>query len=294
MKKSKFYPLYFLVPIFLVYGLFYLLPITLGEVYAFTDWNIYKSDIQFIGFENFKQMFMDSTTAKTFWRSISNTLYFAFATLIISNIIALLLALALNKDLKTKGALRLIYYIPTMLCPLAVGLIFSSIYNPNYGLINSLLRSIGLESLTQQWLADPKLAMDCVVVAGIWKRFGMTTLIYLAGLQGIPKEYLEAAAIDGSSAAQKFFHITLPLLISSVTINMFLGLVEGLKVFDFVISLTKGGPGTQTQVLATMVYKELASGRYGAATAYELVLNVIIAILGFAMLILMKKREVEL
>ena len=200
----------------------------------------------------------------------------------------------MNKDLKTKGALRLIYYIPTMLCPLAVGLIFSSIYNPNYGLINSLLRSIGLESLTQQWLADPKLAMDCVVVAGIWKRFGMTTLIYLAGLQGIPKEYLEAAAIDGSSAAQKFFHITLPLLISSVTINMFLGLVEGLKVFDFVISLTKGGPGTQTQVLATMVYKELASGRYGAATAYELVLNVIIAILGFAMLILMKKREVEL
>ncbi len=294
MKKSKFYPIYFLVPIFLVYGIFYLLPITFGEVYAFTDWNRYRSDINFVGLENFIQMFTDNATAKVFRRSISNTLYFAFATLIISNVIALFLALSLNKDLKTKGALRLVYYIPTMICPLAVGMIFTSIYNPNYGLINSLLRSIGLDSLTQKWLADPELAMDCVVAAGIWKRFGMTTLIYLAGLQGIPNEYSEAAMIDGSSNAQRFFYITLPLLMSSVTINIFLGLVEGLKVFDFVITLTEGGPGTQTQVLATMVYKELSAGRYGTATAYELVLNVVIALFGFLVLILMKNREVEL
>ena len=294
MKKSKFYPLYFVLPVLLVYGIFYLIPITFGEIYAFTNWNIYVSDIKFNGLDNFKQMFTDSSTARIFWRAVSNTLYYAVMTLILGNIISLMLALALNKNLKTKSILRTIYFIPTMLCALAVGLIFTAVYNPQYGIINTVLRGIGLGNLTQQWIADPAIAMNSVIIAGIWKGVGMTSLIYLAGLQGIPGEYYEAAKIDGAGKIQTFFRITLPLLISSVTINLFLGFVGGLKVFDFVITITKGGPGMQTQVLATMVYKELSAGRYGMATAYELVLNIIIAVLAFAGLALLKKREVEL
>ncbi len=294
MKKNKFYPLYFVIPVFVVYGIFYLVPITFGEIYAFTDWNIYLSEIHFNGLDNFKQMFTDPSTADMFWRAISNTVYYAFMTLLLGNLTALLLALALNHNLKTKSILRTIYFIPTMLCPLAVGLIFTAVYNPKYGILNSVLRGIGLSGLTKQWIADPSIAMNSVIVAGIWKGVGMTMLIYLAGLQGIPKEYYEAAMIDGAGRIQSFFRITLPLLISSVTINLFLGFVGGLKVFDFVITITKGGPGTQTQVLATMVYKELSAGRYGMATAYELVLNVIIAVLAFAGLALLKKKEVEL
>ena len=294
MKKSRIYPLYFAIPVLLLYGIFYLIPITFGEVFAFTDWNIYVSEIHFNGIDNFIQIFTDPSMSRVFWRSIGNTIYYAIGTLVLTNVIALMLALALNKGLKSQTWLRTVFFIPVVLCPLAIGLLFTAMYNPQYGIINTVLRGIGLENLTQEWIADPSIAMNSVITAGIWKGVGMTSLIYLAGLQGIPGEYYEAAKIDGAGKIQTFFRITFPLLISSVTINLFLGFVGGLKVFDFVITITRGGPGSQTQVLATMVYKELSAGRYGMATAYELVLNIIIAVLAFAGLGLLKKKEVEL
>ena len=293
MKKSRIYPLYFAIPVLLLYGIFYLIPITFGEVFAFTDWNIYVSDVHFNGLDNFIQIFTDPSMSKVFWRAIGNTIYYAIGTLVFTNVLALMLALALNKGLKSQTLLRTVFFIPVVLCPLAIGLLFTAMYNPQYGRINTILRGIGLDSLARQWTADPSTSMNSVLWAGIWKGVGFSTVIYIAGLQGIPKDYYEAAAIDGAGGVQRFFRITFPLLISSVTINLFLGFVGGLKIFDLILSITKGGPGTQTQVLATMVYKELSSGRYGMATAYELMLNILIAGFAFAGLSLLKKREVE-
>jgi raffinose/stachyose/melibiose transport system permease protein len=244
-----------------------------GAFYAFTDYTGI-GDFNFIGIENFQQIFDDPTMVG----SLRNTLFLAFGFLIATNVIGLLLALALNRTLKSRYVLRALFFMPVVLSPLAVSYIWKFIFQFN-GPLNSFLGAIGLESLQKTWLADPTLALWCVLFVMTWQTFGLVMVIYLAGLATVPLEIEEAAALDGAGTWSRFWHITVPSIRPSLVIASALMLIQGLRVFDQVMALTGGGPGGATETLATQVYKEtFALSNFGFGAALALMLTVIILV----------------
>ena len=191
------YPLWFLALPVIVYGALYFLPSLFSFYYSMTDWNGFTDKINFVGFDNFRTVFFES---KNYLRALKNTIMFATSTTILKNVIGLWLALMVNSDIKSKNYLRTVFYLPVTLSPLIVGLIFSSVLHPSYGVLNVILRAIGLNGVAHSWLVDPKTAMASVIAVDVWKNVGFNMIIYIAGLQTIPKTYYEAAKIDGGSS----------------------------------------------------------------------------------------------
>lgn len=287
MNHKKIYPSYFLViPLVLYVGLF-IIPSAMGLVLSFTDWNAMNDEIHFIGLSHFKDIFTDQRYIKV----IINTLIFAAVTTVFKNLIGFTMALALNKGFKTRNFLRTIFFFPVMLCPLIIGLVFKSIYNSQYGVINEALRAIGLDALAKDWLGNTATALIAVMAVEVWRLVGQNMVIYIAGLQAISEDYLEAADIDGASRWQKLRYVIIPEMIPSITINLVLNLIAGLKVFDLVFVLTNVGPARATEVLNTLVYKEYSSGRYGFSTALGLIMFVFTCIVAFSVLKAMTREE---
>ena len=287
MNHKKIYPSYFLViPLVLYVGLF-IIPSAMGLVLSFTDWNAMNDEIHFIGLSHFKDIFTDQRYIKV----IINTLIFAAVTTVFKNLIGFTMALALNKGFKTRNFLRTIFFFPVMLCPLIIGLVFKSIYNSQYGVINEALRAIGLDALAKDWLGSTATALIAVMAVEVWRLVGQNMVIYIAGLQAISEDYLEAADIDGASRWQKLRYVIIPEMIPSITINLVLNLIAGLKVFDLVFVLTNGGPARATEVLNTLVYKVYSSGRYGCSTALGLIMFVFTCIVAFSVLKAMTREE---
>ena len=287
MNHKKIYPSYFLViPLVLYVGLF-IIPSAMGLVLSFTDWNAMNDEIHFIGLSHFKDIFTDQRYIKV----IINTLIFAAVTTVFKNLIGFTMALALNKGFKTRNFLRTIFFFPVMLCPLIIGLVFKSIYNSQYGVINEALRAFGLDALAKDWLGSTATALIAVMAVEVWRLVGQNMVIYIAGLQAISEDYLEAADIDGASRWQKLRYVIIPEMIPSITINLVLNLIAGLKVFDLVFVLTNGGPARATEVLNTLVYKEYSSGRYGFSTALGLIMFVFTCIVAFSVLKAMTREE---
>ncbi len=287
--QGQFYPQYFILPAFLLYAALFILPSLLGIGYSLTDWNIYRTAIDFIGLENFKEIFSTSS----YRLIIGNTFLFALITTIFKMIFGLALALVLNENLRTRHVLRTIFYLPVVMSPLVIGLVFISIFNPTRGLLNQALRGIGLESLSRQWLADYTTAMPVVMSVEIWRMSGYCMVIFLAGLQLIPQNLYEVASIDGAGGWQKFVNITLPFLRPSITMNLILNIIWGLKAFDIIFILTKGGPGHMSEVINVSVFDEFSSGRYGFATALGVVIFFFTSVIAFIVLRVLSKREVD-
>jgi raffinose/stachyose/melibiose transport system permease protein len=244
-----------------------------GAFYAFTDYTGI-GDFNFIGLENFQRIFQDPTMVG----SLTNTLFLALGFLILTNVLGLLLALALNRTLKSRYVLRALFFMPVVLSPLAVSYIWKFIFQFN-GPLNQFLGWLGLESLQKTWLADPTLALWCILWVMTWQTFGLVMVIYLAGLATVPQDIEEAAALDGASTWQRFWRITVPSIRPSIAIASTLMLIQGLRVFDQVMALTGGGPGSATETLATQVYKEtfaLANFGFGAALALMLTLIILV------------------
>jgi raffinose/stachyose/melibiose transport system permease protein len=244
-----------------------------GAFYAFTDYTGI-GDFNFIGLENFQRIFEDPAMVG----SLRNTLFLAFGFLILTNVLGLLLALALNRTLKSRYVLRALFFMPVVLSPLAVSYIWKFIFQFN-GPLNQFLGWLGLESLQKTWLADPTLALWSILWVMTWQTFGLVMVIYLAGLATVPQDIEEASALDGAGTWQRFWHITAPSIRPSIAIASTLMLIQGLRVFDQVMALTGGGPGNATETLATQVYKEtfaLANFGFGAALALILTLIIIV------------------
>lgn len=287
MNHKKIYPSYFLIiPLVLYVGLF-IIPSFMGMVLSLTDWNAMNDEIHFVGLSHFVDIFTD----KRYIIVIVNTVIFAIVTTIFKNVIGFSMALALNKGFKTRNFLRTIFFFPVMLSPLIIGLVFKSIYNPEYGVINEALRAIGLDGITQDWLGNTATALAAVIAVEIWRLVGQNMVIYIAGLQAISEDYLEAADIDGASKWQKLRYVIIPEMIPSITINLVLNLIAGLKVFDLVFVLTNGGPARVTEVLNTLVYKEYSSGRYGFSTALGFIMFIFTCIVAFSVLKAMSREE---
>jgi raffinose/stachyose/melibiose transport system permease protein len=175
----------------------------------------------------------------------------------------------------------------------AVGLVFQGLLNPYNGFVNNVLRSVGLDALALGWIGDPKLSIYMACLMEIWKAAGITMAIYIAGVQNISRDYYEAAEIDGASAWSQFTHITLPLLMPAITINVMLSLIYGFRMFEIIYFLTQGGPGTSSEVIMTMVYKYMGQGLYGYSSAMNLILVVMIIVISIPILSFMRKREVS-
>ena len=263
--RNKVYPFYFVLGALILYLLFFVLPSLMGFIYAFTDWNSYSSDVNYVGLANFQLIF---SADQGYLHYISNTFIFTLVTIVLKTVIALGLAVLLTQGLKRLASFhRMVIYLPAVLPMLAVSLIFKSILNPATGLLNTFLSGVGLGFLTQKWLVDVSWAMPSVIGVDTWKGVGYIMVILIAGIEAIPREYYEVAAIDGAGGWKTFRHITLPLLTPVLAVTTVLNLLYGLKVFDIIFVLTNGGPGRATDTVYTAIFDEFSKGRYGVATA---------------------------
>jgi raffinose/stachyose/melibiose transport system permease protein len=276
------------MPALLLYSTLFILPAIIGSYFSFTDWTIGKDTISFIGFENFKTIFTDSELVD----AIANTFIYAIIVVIFKNGLGLLLSLAVNAKIPATNFFRAVFYLPAVISSIVIGLVFTRVLHPE-GILNATLNSLGLGFLALDWLTDIRIVIFTIAAVSIWQWTGYHMAIYLAGLQGIPADYYEAAEIDGAGAFQKFRHITIPMLAPSININVILSLIGGLRVFSEVYALTNGGPGNASQVLTTEVLKMFGSGSWGMGTAMNTVLMVIVGLISIPLLYNMRKQEVE-
>lgn len=289
--NNKAYPFWFASGALLLYGVFFVLPAVLGFAYAFTDWNSYTTDVRWVGLDNFITIF---TSTKGYLRYLQNTVVFTVATIVLKTVIALALALLLTQGVRRfANVYRLIMYLPAVLPMLVVSLVFASILDPATGLLNTTLRAVGLDALALRWLTDVKLALGSVIGVDVWRGVGYIMVILIAGLQAIPRDYYEAAEIDGAGGWTAFRHITLPMLTPVLTVTTVLNLLYGLKVFDIVYVLTNGGPGHVTETVYTAVFDDFSKGRYGLATALSSLLFVVMVTLGYYTIRLMHREDVS-
>jgi raffinose/stachyose/melibiose transport system permease protein len=244
-----------------------------GGVFAFTNWSG-LGDFDWIGLDNFTRLFRDPSKLL----ALSNTLFLAFGSVVLVNIAGLAISLGLNRGLKTRYLLRVLFFMPVVLSPLAVSYIWKFLFEFN-GPLNTVLRNMGLDSVARAWTGDPTFAIWTVLIVIVWQNTGFAMVIYLAGLAAVPVEVEEAACIDGANLWQRFRYVTLPAIRPAVAIATTLGIVNGLRVFDQIMALTAGGPAGATATLATEVYKQaFALGNFGYGAALALVLTAIILV----------------
>ncbi|WP_433364624.1 carbohydrate ABC transporter permease [Actinoplanes sp. CA-142083] len=244
-----------------------------GAFYAFTNWTGI-GEFDFTGLENFRKIFQGEELTG----SLINTLVLAFGFLVLTNVLGMLFALALNRGLKSRYILRTLLFMPVVIAPIAVSYIWKFIFAYE-GPLNQTLGAAGLDSWKHDWLASPKLALACVLVVMVWQNIGFVMVIYLAGLATVPVELEEAAALDGAGKWRRFRAITVPMIQPSIAIATTLMLIQGLRIFDQVLALTGGGPAGATQTLATEVYQQtFVYSNFGFGAALALVLSVIILI----------------
>jgi raffinose/stachyose/melibiose transport system permease protein len=245
----------------------------IGGFFAFTDWTGIGA-FNLIGWANFEKIFADPSKVL----ALGNTLFLAFSAVVISNIAGVALAFGLNRTLRTRYALRALFFMPVVMSPLATSYIWKFIFDYN-GPLNVVLRSVGLEELARPWVADPTFAIWTVLVVVAWQNTGIAMVIYIAGLTSIPMEIEEASALDGAGLWKRFWFIQLPSIRPAVAIATTLGLINSLRIFDQIMALTAGGPAGASETLATQVYKQtFALGNFGYGAALALVLTVIILI----------------
>lgn len=265
-------------------------PTFAGGWYAFTDWDGVNADASWVGFDNFRDIFDDPAIGG----ALGHTLFLAGMFLVVTNLIGLGLALGLNRGLKSRTVLRAIFFLPAVVSPLAVSFVWKFIFDVN-GALNEALTSVGLDSWARPWLGEPDAVLWLVLVVMVWQWSGLTMIIYLAGLQSIPAELEEAAAVDGASLWMRFRRITLPLLAPAITVASTLLLILGLRVFDQVLALTDGGPIAASETLATQVYKQaFVAGAFGYSTALALILTVLIGVLSIGQLLILRAREAKI
>jgi len=279
----------FLLPALAVYVIFKLYPAIAGIFYSLTNWNGLNKDFDIIGFANFKELLSD----KYFWDSLWFTCKYVIALLIIANVLAIIFSSLVEAIKKGKGFFRTIFCLPNMISMVIGGYMWKFVF---YEALYYMADNWGWSFLDVSWAGDVKYSYISLVIVAVWGCLGYLMIIYMAALQGVPKDMLEAASIDGANAWQKFFHISLPLIRPAITICLFWTLNNGFQVFDVIYSLTGGGPGRATQSVAINIYEEAFAGniRYGYATAKSTVLFLIIVMITSLQMKMTQRKEEEL
>lgn len=280
----------FILPAFTVFTVFLVFPVLSSFYYSLTDWNGLNPNTHFVGLSNYKKMLSDSDI----WNAIINTFLIALLITIGKNVLGLTLALGVQGTGKVHRVFRVWFLIPVMLSSLAIGYIWAYMYSPSDGVINTLLGMAHLNGVAQDWLGNSHLAIYSVIFVSIWHFVAFTMIIYVAGLQSIPSDIYEAAYIDGAGKWSMFKNITFPLIAPSFTVNVVVNMIVGIKIFDTIFVMTNGGPGTSTENLSILLYRQAFSfDRMGYASAIAVVMFVIILSFSFLQITVLRKREVE-
>jgi raffinose/stachyose/melibiose transport system permease protein len=244
-------PWAFLAPALAIYVVVVVYPMAYSGYLSFFKWDGVAPTKQFVGLQNYFTLLFND---KVFWTALLNNAIWLVAALLIPTSIGLGLAVLLNKGFRGSSIYRSVFYFPAILSLAVVGLIWNWIYLPDIGLTNQLLGGLGLQSLQHNWLSDPSFALYAVMAAAAWNAAGLPMLLFLAGLQTINPEILEAAQVDGAGPVRRFFSITFPLLRETTLIVLAITAINSLKVYDIIYAMTYGGPANSTQVLSTWMY----------------------------------------
>lgn len=215
----------------------------------------------------------------------------AIATCVLKVMIGLLFAVILTSKIRTKNLVRSIVFFPNLISTVAVGIIFSALMHPSKGLFNEVLAFFGIGGVN--WLGDRSIALYSVIMTDVWKGVGVATVIYIAGISAIPKDYYEAASLDGAAPIKQFFTITVPLCRSSINSVIILAFIGGMRTFDLIWSMTGGGPGFATDTIASVIYKQYAAGFYGLSTAGNVIMFLLIAVIAFPLFNYLTSKEVD-
>lgn len=276
----------FAVPQTIVYILFFIAPIVGGIFYSFTDYNGISKELGVVGFANYRTVFSNSRFMKAVF---FNMKYSALLVAVILSL-SLVLALILNSKIKGKTFFRSMFFFPAVLPLLTMGLVFNSIITKG---IPQLGASLGLSSWEISLLSRPNTAMYAILFVAVWQGLAIPTVLFLAGLQTVPEELMESAALDGATRVQQFRFITLPFLIPTLTMVFVLTLKQGLMVFDLIMSMTQGGPAGATESMAMLIYNHgFVERRLSVAMAEALVLAVIVCIVSFIQIVWCNKKRI--
>lgn len=272
LYKDGFWATIFLMPNFLGFLVFTLFAILASFALTFTHWDL-LSPAKWAGLENYRELLQDPTFIKVFW----NTLRFTFISVPVGVAISLLLAMALNQKIAAVKVCRAAYFLPVILSSVAVAIAWQWLYNPSFGMLNYILGLFGIKG--PPWLSSTSWAMPAIIIASIWRDVGFNMMLFLAGLQGIPDVYYEAAEIDGANWWAKFRHITIPGLSPTTFFVMVITVISSFQMFDLVFVMTGGGPARATSVLVHYLYQnafQYFSMGYASAIAYVLFFLVLI------------------
>jgi raffinose/stachyose/melibiose transport system permease protein len=278
----------FLVPVAAVFLVLFVIPLGQTAYWSLTDFGGYSAEVNFVGLANYRVIFTDAAMLA----GLTFTLLFAVGTTLLVTVIAIPLAVALDRRFLARNLVRSVFFFPAVPSLAVLGLVWGYILSPlGSGVLNSVLAKL-FDVAPVPWLSDATLARGSVIVVAVWGSAGWHAVLYLAYLQSIPAEYYEVATIDGASAGQQFRHLTLPLLTPAIVISQFLLMTGGLKAFDLPYTLTKGGPGFATQTITqSIITSGVGQGEYGLASALAVVFTVAVAFLSVGQLLLSRRIE---
>ena len=285
-RRASPYPTWFYLPAAIVFSILFLVPTGASLFFSLTRWTLF--DFEVIGFDNFVQFFREPFL----FQGLVNTLIYGALTSGMKVVLGLLAAILLTSPIFARGYLRSVIFFPTLVSTVGVGITFTVMMHPTQGAINELLQTFGIPKVG--WLTNPRLALFSVALVDVWKGVGLATVIYMAGIASIPRDYYEASTIDGANGWQNFWNITLPLVKPATVTVIILSLIGGLRSFDLIWAMTRGGPGFTSDVVASVIYKQYQAGFYGLSTAGNVVLIVVVALIIVPLSWFLNRKQVEL
>ncbi|MDF4249593.1 sugar ABC transporter permease [Streptomyces sp. WMMB303] len=282
------HPAFYLFPLpaLVVYVIFFAVPTVQAFQYAVTDWDGYSAGYRSVGLDNFEQL---ARGDDLFVNAMTNSLKFMLVVVVFQTLFSLVLASMLLRNSRSSTLLRAVFFLPTILSSVSVAFVWKFIYDPNFGLANSALKSVGLDSLTSSFLGDEGKAIYFLAITQVWFHTGQMMVIFIAGLQQIPRELYEAAAIDGVGRWQRFRHVTWPMIAPATGIVIAYTTIQSFKAFDLVLGLGGNPPQGSLDILSTRIYTSFADSRFGYAAAESIVFMAVIALVT-----LIQRRTVKL
>jgi raffinose/stachyose/melibiose transport system permease protein len=268
-----------------VFFVLFLVPTAVSFYFSLTRWTLFDSE--FIGLENFQNFLKEPALTK----GLVNTLIYAVLTSGLKVVLGMALAMLLTREIIARGYLRSVVFFPVLVSTIGVGLTFQVLMHPSEGMINEALGLVGISG--PGWLVDPNWALLSVALVDVWKGLGLATLIYIAGITAIPSEYYEAARSDGASEWSVFRHLILPLSFPATSTVIILSLIGGLRSFDLIWTMTGGGPGFSSDVIASIIYKTYQAGFFGLSTAGNVVLFILVTLIVYPLSRYFNSREIE-
>ncbi|MFH1577720.1 MAG: sugar ABC transporter permease [Candidatus Omnitrophota bacterium] len=277
--KSTLESYLFVLPAVTIFAIFYIIPFIWVFQLGLYEWDGIMPTKTFVGLANFWEVIVQD---KIWWQSMRNVGYITLFALTFQNALAFTLAWACDREIRLKNFYRVVFFIPPVLSEVVVGLVWQWILDGNYGLLNNFLINVGFPHLARQWLSDPKTALTTVAIVHCWKGFGWGFLIFLAGLQTIPRQLYEAAKVDGANAWHSFKHITFPLMIPVTVLVAILTVLGTMQAFVLIIAMTGGGPAYHTQVPVLRILASMrGSSRFGYACAQGITFGVVLVVISF-------------